>query len=84
MLVGGGTIGWTNLRQHQWLELPVLVALAQPTWQAFTALAGLIADALSPWQTNSGATDSSTKAVNFRGKYIQQLKELVDYVGLVP
>ena len=46
--------------------------------EAFTALTGSIADALSPRQTNSGATDSRTKAVNLRGKYIQQLKELVD------
>ena len=46
--------------------------------EAFTALAGSIADALSPRQINSGATDSPTKAVNLRGKYIQQLKELVD------
>ena len=43
--------------------------------EAFTALAGSIAEVISPKQASS---DSPTKAVNLRGKYIQQLKELVN------
>ena len=43
--------------------------------EAFTALAGSLAEVISPKQANS---DSPTKAVNLRGKYIQQLKELVN------
>lgn len=43
--------------------------------EAFTALAGSLAEVISPKQANS---DSPTKAVDLRGKYIQQLKELVN------
>ena len=39
--------------------------------EAFTAVAGSLAEVISPKQANS---DSPTKAVNLRGKYIQTEK----------
>ena len=46
--------------------------------EAFKAMAGSIADALSPRPVSSSGSDSLSKAVNLRGKYIQQLKDLVN------
>ena len=46
--------------------------------EAFKAMAGSIADALSPRPVSSSGSDSPSKAVNLRGKYIQQLKDLVN------
>ena len=45
--------------------------------EVFKAIAGSIADALSPQSANSSGSDSPSKAVNLRDKCIQQLKNLV-------
>ena len=50
--------------------------------EAFKAMAGLIADALSPRPVSSSGSDSPSNAVNLRGKYIQQLKDLKEIGAL--
>ncbi len=44
---------------------------------AFTVLAGSIANALSPPKRKETNHDSPTKSVTLRGKYIEQLRDLV-------